>query len=220
MCWNQDISINTFLFACLTLLFVFITNTFTKYKTPFFDNPLMYLFILLVASMQLIEFFLWRNLKNKNINHQLTSLGSFIIAFQQLTLILMMPNVNTKYGTLLLFGVLIFITYRIYKFLNNSNDELTYVEQNGHLFWGWLNCKGYEKILIIPFLSLYILPLISINNNLLSFFLISSLVISLFFYYKHNTFGTMWCWSSNLFLLFFIINILIIQPFYEYNSLC
>jgi hypothetical protein len=57
MCWNQDISINTFLFVCLTLLFIFITNTFTKYKTPFFNNPLMYLLLLLGASMQLIEFF-------------------------------------------------------------------------------------------------------------------------------------------------------------------
>jgi hypothetical protein len=131
----------------------------------------------------------------------------------------MMPNSNTKYGMLLYYAFVIF-AYRIYYFLNNKNDGLTYVEQNGHLSWGWLNYKGYEQIWIILLLSLYILPLISINNNLLSFFMISSLVVSLFFYYKHNTFGTMWCWSFNLFLLFFIINILIIQPFYEYNSLC
>jgi hypothetical protein len=57
MCWNQDISINTFLFACLSLLFIFLTNKFTKYKTKTFDNPLVYLFFLVVASMQLIEFF-------------------------------------------------------------------------------------------------------------------------------------------------------------------
>jgi len=61
MCWNQDISINTFIFACLSLLFIFFTNTFTKYKTPTFDNPIVYLFLLSVAAMQLIEYFLWRN---------------------------------------------------------------------------------------------------------------------------------------------------------------
>ena len=33
---------------------------------------------------------------------------------------------------------------------------------------------------------------------------------------KYNTFGTMWCWSFNLFLLYFIVDILIIQPF-EYG---
>ena len=68
MCWNPDISINTFLFSCLTLLFIYITNTYTKYKTPLFDNPIFYLLFLAVVSIQLIEFFLWRNLKNKFIN--------------------------------------------------------------------------------------------------------------------------------------------------------
>ena len=38
MCWNPDISINTFLLGALTLVFVYYTNTYTKYKTPTFDN--------------------------------------------------------------------------------------------------------------------------------------------------------------------------------------
>ena len=54
---NADISINTFLFAFLALLFIYFTNTYTKYKTHSFDNKIMYLFTLSVVCMQLLEFF-------------------------------------------------------------------------------------------------------------------------------------------------------------------
>jgi hypothetical protein len=59
-----------------------------------------------------------------------------------------------------------------------------------------------------------------LNKPLLAVFMISTLFLSLFFYWKYNTFGTMWCWGINLFLLYFVIDILLIQPYYEYNSLC
>ena len=79
MCWNADISINTFLFAIFALVFIFLANTYTKYKQETFKNPLVYLLLLEVASIQLIEFFLWKNLKNKKMNEFLTSLALYII---------------------------------------------------------------------------------------------------------------------------------------------
>jgi hypothetical protein len=105
MCWNPSISLNTFIFACLALLFIFYANTYTKYKTHTFDNPLVYLFLFEVAIMQLVEFYLWRNLKNKSINKNLSIIASFIILFQQLTLILMIPNLSIRYSMGLLYLV-------------------------------------------------------------------------------------------------------------------
>ena len=32
MCWNEDISLNTFLFGSFSLLFIFLSNTWSKYK--------------------------------------------------------------------------------------------------------------------------------------------------------------------------------------------
>jgi hypothetical protein len=46
------------------------------------------------------------------------------------------------------------------------------------------------------------------------------MIVSFFFYFKDGTFGSMWCWVINLFLLYFIVHILLIQPFLEYNGLC
>lgn len=219
MCWNQDISINTFLFICFTLLFIFITNRFSKYKTHTFDNPLAYLLLLEVASMQLTEFFLWRNLQNKSMNQLLSSIVSFIITIQPLTIMLMIPNMIIKSVFIILYIILI----KAYFMYSSKTKHLifnTSVGKNGHLSWEFMNFKGYENIFLIIYLSLYVISLLLINSPLLAFFTIFSLIISLIFYYKYKTFGTMWCWTFNIFLLYFIVNIIIIQPYYEYNGLC
>lgn len=53
------------LYFLVSLLFIYFTNTYTKYKTSSFDNNIAYLFTLSVVCMQLLEYFLWKNLNNK-----------------------------------------------------------------------------------------------------------------------------------------------------------
>ena len=219
MCWNADISINTFLFMCLGLLFVFITNTFTKYKSHTFDNPIVCVLLLNVAGVQLAEFFLWRNLKNNSLNETFSRVIANLIAIQPATLMLMIPNRSLRYGMLLLYALYI-IGFVLYKNSYSPMKLHTSVGKNGHLIWEWLNYKENEVILFFAYLTFYLAALFSINNFLIMLFALTSMIMSLIFYYKHNTFGTMWCWSSNLFMLYFIVDILIIKPYYEYNNLC
>ena len=219
MCWNPDISINTFIFSCFVLLFIYFTNTYTKYKTPLFDNPIVYIFILSIVSMQLIEFFLWRNLKNKDINQSLSKLASFLFILQPLFLMLLIPVLKIR-NTMLLFYIPFMAFYLIYKKIYSPINFHTSVGKNGHLSWEFVNIKGYENIFTFIYLLFYISAILFVNNLLIALFLIPSFLISLFFYFKDNTFGTMWCWMSNLFLLYFLVNILFIQPYYEYNGLC
>ena len=219
MCWNADISINTFVFVCFSLLFIYFTNTYTKYKTPFFDNPLMYLFVFSVASMQLIEFFLWRNLNNKPNNYLLSNISLYVVIFQQIILIYMIPSLKNRRIVLSLY-LLILLSFTIYYTFYKELSYYTSVGKNGHLSWGWMNHKGYDHIWNFMFLSFYIVPAFLINNSLLFLSLSFSMAVSIFFYYKYKTFGSMWCWLSNALLLYFLINILFIQPYYEYNSLC
>ena len=211
MCWNADISINTFLFGICAIIFIFLANTYTKYKQDTFKNPLIYLLLLEVATMQLIEFFLWRNLKNEKINKILTSIASYVVVFQPLTIMLMIPNKN-----ILLPFLLSYLVFSIIQRMFISKPALTTIK-NGHLSWGWINIK--DKISIFIFLSFYMLSAYFVNH-LLFLFTIVTLLISLFFYFKDNTFGSMWCWSFNIFLLYCIIDILIIKPFKEYNRIC
>ena len=220
MCWNQDVSINTFGFACLALLFIYITNTYTKYKTKTFNNPLVYLFFFSVASMQLIEFFLWRNLNDNAINNTLSIAASTLIIIQQLILMLMIKNMNIRYILLLVYALLL-ISVFLYKNANHIPIKFnTFVGINGHLSWEWMNWKKNKPSLLWLGLIFYVLPLLFVKNNILTLFVMLSMIITLIGYYKYNTFGTMWCWSSNLFLLYFMFDIILIKPYYEYNEMC
>ena len=232
------------MFACLALVFIYVTNNYTKYKSPAFKNPLVYLFLFEVASMQLIEFFLWRNLKNKTANTNLSILAAHIIILQLITLILMVHSGGyLKYALLLILAITYFAVVYYSKFTGNMKFH-TSVGENGHLIWEWARLrsipdskreeyeysperlgrvgriKGIETIFVGIFILLYIIPVVSIDNAPLMYLIMGSLFASLFFYYKYNTWGSMWCWIANLFLLYFISDILLIQPFYEYNGLC
>ena len=149
-------------------------------------------------------------------NSLLSLLSMYIILAQPVTLICMIPNSNLRY--ILLFCIFSF--YIINKVLNTGSKYYTSVGKNGHLYWSWTKYNGYANINTFIFLLFYILPLFIIGNNIVSFFIITMLIISLINHFKYNTFGTMWCWSSNIIFLYFLVTILLLKPFYEYNSLC
>ena len=218
MCWNADISLNTFIFGLFSMIFIFITNTYTKYKTQSFDNPFIYLFLGVIISMQLLEYFAWKNLKNNRMNTILSKIISIFVTAQPLLVMIMIKNINVRYvmiGLYFLYNVI----YRIYK-LNFSPFNFHVSVLNGHLKWEWLYLNGWEKINYFVFLGFYVISLLLVNNNILNLFFLSSLIISMLFYYKDGTIASMWCWLVNLLFLYLLVNILLIQPFYDYNSLC
>jgi hypothetical protein len=220
MCWNPDISLNTFLFACFGLAFIWVANTFTKYKSSLFENnKLIYVFFFATAAMQLVEFFLWKNLKNAASNTFWSKIASFVIVVQQVTLMLLIPSPEIRKNMLLLYAVFLG-SFFLYKKIFSPIRFYTTVAKNGHLSWDWLGFKGYEIIWMVISLLFYILPLYFIQNTTMLFFITILLIASLFLYFKDGTFGTVWCWASNFSLLYFIVDILLIQPFYEYNGLC
>ena len=214
MCWNADISLNTFVFACIALVFIWIANTFTKYKSNMFENPLMYAFLFVVAAMQLIEYFLWKNLKNSARNNFLSKTAICLILAQHLLLMAMIPN-NRSYFFLAYF-LFLFLFY-LFKF--PTIVSYTTLEKNGHLSWEWMNFKGYEKWWIYVGLLFYMIPTLLLHHFIFTLF-VTSLLIACLYYTKFNTFGTMWCWAINFIFLFVLVDILIIKPFREYNSLC
>lgn len=222
MCWNADISLNTFLFGCFALCFIYITNTYTKYKTHTFDNPFVYLFVFAVISMQLVEYFLWKNLKHKSLNQFYSRIAWLIVVLQPIFLMLMIQG-GLRYVMLGLYG-LFGVIFRIFYPNYGGSEFHTSVGKNGHLNWEWMNSddshpKYFTQVHLL-FLLFYIIPLLLTQNKWLTIFTISTLLFSIFFYSQQGTWGTIWCWSINLFLLYFVIHILVIQPFLEYNALC
>jgi hypothetical protein len=215
MCWNADVSINTFIFGILALIFIYLSS-YTKYKEYTFNNPFVYIFLLEIIFMQLVEYFIWNNLNNKK-NNFYSLLGSILVFIQPITLMFIISN-KIKYILMFIYA-LYSIIYFTYRHLYNPIVFHSSVGKNGHLSWDWMKYKGYEYIFLFVYLLIYVVCLLYINYPILKYFTIIALGFSLF-NLKHNTFASMWCWYTNIILLFFIINILLIQPFIEYNGIC
>jgi hypothetical protein len=215
MCWNPDISLNTFIFAIFALLFIYLANTYTKYKNV--DNLYFYLFFLVVAFVQLMEFFLWRNLKNNDLNILFSRILFCLVIIQPIILSFMIPKTNNNNANVIILFYLIFIIY--VKFNNPNLVIRTSIGKNGHLLWEWTKFKNY-KIIIMIFLLFYIIPVLLINNISIIIITLGIIFISIYSSDTDGTFGSVWCWVSNVILLFFIIDILLLKPFIEYKKLC
>jgi hypothetical protein len=78
------------------------------------------------------------------------------------------------------------------------------IGSNKHLVWYWLDIPIYW---IIIGLSFYLIP-IYLRYGIFSFAFLgvnSILIPSLYYYYKYKTWGTLWCYYSNLFWIYLLI---------------
>jgi len=221
MCWNADISLNTFIFGCFALIFIFITNTYTKYKTPEFDHPIMYLFIFSVIIVQLIEYFLWKNLNNKKANRFYSQLLFWNVILQPFVIMLMIKDTFLRNLLAGIYGFITLMYALIHPYLKRSPAFYTTVGKNGHLVWEWSRLiNNVYDLFVFGILLSYTVAILLIDSYIIRMIGLVCLFLSLLFYFKDGTFGSMWCWSSNIFMLYFVVNILLIQPFIEYNGLC
>jgi hypothetical protein len=221
MCWNENISLNTFMFTAAVLLFIYYNNTYTQYKLSEFKSGYLYLFILSFILIQLVEYFLWKSIhtNNKLMNYIFSILGWVLIfILQPITALFVLPNkYNMLRNSLLCIYITIFIIIISIKQIYNPVQFVTTISKNGHLNWVWNKLYGYEFIIRI----LYFCCLATLFLSVPLLISLYAVVTLIYCYYSSGlTMGTVWCWFSNLILLYFLIMILFILPFKEYNNLC
>ena len=101
MCWNAEVSLNTFVFTCFTLAFVYYNNEYTQYKLSEFKNKWLYIFLFLVFLIQFIEYFIWKNLKNKY-NPFFTKILFVTIYLQPIASLMLLSNLTIRNALLIL----------------------------------------------------------------------------------------------------------------------
>jgi hypothetical protein len=223
MCWNENVSLNTFLFTSAVLIFIFYNNQYTQYKIEEFKDWKLYLLFFSFTSIQLVEYFLWKSIKEKNkYNNKIFSIIGWIIIriLQPFCLLLLIPDkyLLIKYLSFFVYFILLIII-SIYKHFYNPVDFTTLVGKNTHLSWNWINLdNNFEYIIAILYFILYI-PLI-MKIPIISLIILGFYVFCYIKYYNTLTWGSMWCWISNSLLLYFLIKILFISPYNEYKMLC
>ena len=216
MCWNQYVSLNTFLFSAFVLVLIVYNNKYSPYKLDELNSIYTYFFLMSFFVMQLIEFFIWRNLNNKDLNKLFSNLGALLLLLQPVASLTMLKDIDLRNKMLTLYVIPAF-SYFIYEFVNK--DFLTVVSKTGHLKWDWLDVSGNKRILLIAWLFFLFFSLFYNKYYLAVTYTVVLLIISLYSYQKDGSFGSLWCWSINSLMLFFAIKLLVILP-YKQHGLC
>jgi len=217
MCWNQYVSINTFVFGLFVLLLIAFNNRYSSYKLDFFVNDYAYLFILSVITMQLIEFVLWRNINNTNINKIVSTIGLILLCIQPFTSLLLIGNIKLRDKLILFYSIpaLIFLIYTIF-----TTNIHTVISKSGHLGWNWTNnnlTPVMRNIISLFYFVFLLFPMIYIKYY--EAFISLVLYFSIKYYYTNDrSLNSLWCFSVNALMLYFLIQILLILPFNEITS--
>lgn len=214
MCWNASVSINTFLFSSFVLALIVYNNSYTKYKIQEVNDTWMYLFILSFVFMQLIEFFLWRNINNKFYNNLFSICAVLLLICQPIASLMMLQNVSLR-NMLLCVYLLGALSYSIYQF--STRHIHTTISKGGHLHWNFFTpyLIAWAFWLFFLFFSLFYEP-----KPTWFVFSLFTLYISYLNYRKDESLGTMWCWSINSIMIYYAAYLLIYLPFLEKNSVC
>jgi len=213
MCWNQHVSLNTFLFSIFVLLLIIYNNTFTQYKIKHLNNPWMYLFFASFIFMQLIEFFIWRNIDDKFYNNIFSTMAALLIVLQPVASLMLLSNVPLR-NALLMIYIATAAPYFIYKI--STKTMYSTVSKKGHLIWSFFN----NTLLTFGWWLFFLLFSLFYERKW-SGFLFGFLSMCIFYYNyaKERTFGSIWCWVINSIMIYYAAYLLIYLPFCE-NGIC
>jgi len=214
MCWNKDVSLNTFLFSSFVLALIIYNNTFTKYKIKELNNNWTYLFIASFVFMQLIEFFIWKNINNKFYNNIFSIFAILLLIIQPIISLMILTNKQLR-NLLLIAYLLITIPFSVYKF--STKHIHTEVSKSGHLKW---NFFGAIPIIWIGWLFFFLFSLIYEKKWFGLIFGLVTLLITFINYKNDHTIWSMWCWSVNSIIIYYAIYLLIYLPFLEKTNIC
>jgi len=191
MCWNEKVSLNTFVFGLFAILFSLQNEIIDKKSALFYFS---------VIVIQLMEYFTWKNINDKNKNKLFSKIILAVLFFQVVLFINKYFEDPVKSKLYMLYTVLI-----LFAILISKIDFSMSKASNGHLSWDFIK---------MPIAIVYILFMLGILYHIKDYkmFLINVIIISsvLYTYYKTNTWGSLWCWIGNL-----ISVVLIYKVFYK-----
>ena len=205
MCWNEHVSLNTYLFSIGMLGLMIYNNKYTPYKIEGF-NIYWYFFILSFCTMQLIEYFLWTHLTNKKLNYLFSVIGQCLVTIQPIVSLFLLTNVRLRQIMIFLYSIFVSIIFVTHKQIFKTTIE------NGHLKWTWVPIHTYLYFIWMFFLLFSFV----INQYFIAIF--AAIFLFIITYNSNGTGGSLWCWSINFSMIFYAIYLLIFMPLQELNS--
>lgn len=189
MCYNAEISLKTFIFGCISAIIVYYLKVI---------SPRVILMLMSVTFMQFIEFLTWTYYDNLTINKYLSILAFATIVLQLILLNYFLPDKKTSkiLLTLLFISAILFLIIQL-RFVNFRMR----IGKNKHLSWYWLDLP---LIWIIIGLAFYLIPAYLGKYKSTFIFIVTLLSVSLYYHWKYKTWGSMWCYFSNIGWIFLL----------------
>ena len=190
MCWNASVSLNTYIFGLFASSFAYYNGI---------TNILGFIFYQSFIIIQLIEYLIWSKTFS---NRLLSQIALFVILCQPIFNIVKIETQPELISYLLVaYFIFIIILYTIIVPLNTIQFS-SVQSKNGHLSWKWLNWNIYIIVIWYAFLSFrWIIDKMYLTLILVTIFLIISIIL----FKETNTWGSMWCWISNIISFYFIL---------------
>lgn len=218
MCWNEQVSLNTFLFSTFVLLLVIYNNRFTQYKVGTLNSVWKCAFFASFISMQLVEFFIWRNLGNKRYNTLFSYIGFALLIMQPFFSIMIISHEETRNTVLSAFFALA-VPYVIYKLC--TSRFLSEKGGHGRLRWLFLDDgNAYGPLIFAVWMFFFSFSFV-FEKNWVGITLFTLLLgVSFYTYFNDLAWGSMWCWIANSVMIFYAAMLLFYLPFKERNAVC
>jgi hypothetical protein len=168
--------------------------------------------------MQLIEFFIWRNLKN-NYNQFFTKIAFILVYLQAAASLMLLSNLTLR-NSIIIPYLVIGIPYLTT--LLSSNKVNSSVSKTGHIVWNNFNIivNGVKLNNYLFFVWLFLLLFSFLYEQRWYYLLFAIVTISVFLYKEMSRAGSMWCWFINIFFIYLMFHVLIYLPFCERKTLC
>lgn len=183
MCWNAEISLQTFFIGIIALAIGWAYGL---------SIPVLF-FCLTIVLMQLVEYIVWKNNKNDSINRQASYAAAALLAIQPVASILTFTS-NT-YRLVLLFAYL--ASASIVQIFDHTREYSMTVAPNGHLAWNWLDKTPASFMNLAIYFFFLFTPLLLNQRWEMLGLAGATLAASIFTFWQSNTWGSLWCWLVN-----------------------
>lgn len=212
MCWNKEVSLNTFLFSSFVFLLILYNNKYTSYKIPEFNRFWICAFIGIVISMQLVEYFIWSNIDNIFYNKLFTFVAMIVIFLQPITTIMNIDDTIMK--RFLIIGYLVMMVP--FGFFNYNKNIYSTLSKNGNLKWNLINDENkFSKIIKFSWFFFFLFPLFYQKHNLGLMFGLLTLMIVSYNYINDGSVGSIWCWIVNSIMIYYASYLLFYLPYFS-----
>lgn len=197
MCWNAQVSLNTFLFGAFGVSLALLNGY----------SITQLLFIISFVLIQLVEFFTWTYYDNKKLNAIIGLCGLIVILLQPVGAICLLGFNKESVMLILLYCSLMLPV--VIRFFNKPLSYFkSYVGANGHLVWNWATKKNIHWYAVAVYMGFLFAPMLITRNWMLLAFVLFTLIISVYVFTKYDTWGTMWCWMANIIVFVLVIRLL------------